>query len=244
MDTPTLPFADTTQFRPTDVFGTDAGLDEAPPSSFTSTLSPSLLLDLQRFADRPGGAELLPAIAASVRHGQPLALHLQHGRSVLRLSVFPRDRLFHCPLALCALGHGELSQLRLVHLEPEGLLAPFAPDGSHASALEFAALGPLLWLLALHGSRDELLPEIGGTVCYRLSPGLDLRGLPIDRRDMPLLQRLRQTPSSMDELSRWTVLAPARVRRLLNALYLQSGLIISRAFALAPPGEAGVPPTH
>jgi hypothetical protein len=239
MDTPTLAFADTTQFRPTDVVGTDGDPGEPlPPSTFTSTLSPSLLLDLQRFADGGGGAELLPALAASVRHARPLALHLQHGRSVLRLSVFPRDRLFHCALPLCALGHGELARLRLVHLEPESLLAPFAPDGSHASALEFGALAPLLWLLALHGSRDELLPEIGGTVCYRLSPGLDLRGLPIERRDMPLLQRLRQTPSSMDELIAWSVLDPARVRRLLNALYLQSGLIISRAFTVPPQDEA------
>lgn len=245
MHAPTLPFADTTQFRPTDAGSTlpEAG-DALPPGSVTSTLSPSLLLDLQRFSDQPGGAELLPAMAASVRHTRPLALHLQHGRGVLRLSVFPRDRLFHCPLDLAALSNADMARLRLLHLEPEGLFAPFAPDGSPASALAFGALAPLLWRLALHGSRSELLPEIAGSVRYRLAPGTALSGLPIERCDMPLLQRLRQGASTLDELAGWSVLDAARVRRLLNALYLQSGLIISRAFALPPQDAAPARPPH
>jgi hypothetical protein len=98
MDNPTVPFSDTTQFRPTDVASTifDGEADELQPSTYTTTLSPSLLSDLKRFADEPGGTELLPVLAACVRHARPLALHLQHGRNVLRLSVFPRDQLFHC----------------------------------------------------------------------------------------------------------------------------------------------------
>ena len=104
MDNPTVPFSDTTQFRPTDVASTifDGEADELQPSTYTTTLSPSLLSDLKRFADEPGGTELLPVLAACVRHARPLALHLQHGRNVLRLSVFPRDQLFHCPENLCA----------------------------------------------------------------------------------------------------------------------------------------------
>ncbi len=247
MDNPTIPFSDTTQFRPTDVASTifdgdDAEVGVPLPSTFTTTLSPSLLSDLKRFADEPGGTELLPVLAASVRHARPLALHLQHGRSVLRLSVFPRDQLFHCPQNLCALSHAELARLRLVHVEPEGLLAPFAPDGSRCSTLEFGALAPLLWLLALHGARGELLPEIAGTVSYRLAPGVTMRGLPIDRSDMPLLQHLQRSTSSLDELAGWTVLDPTRVRRLLNALYLQSGLIISRAFTVPPRDAAAARP--
>lgn len=236
MDNPTVPFSDTTQFRPTDMVSTIfAGEDDAPvPSTFTTTLSPSLLSDLRRFADEPGGTELLPVLAACVRHARPLALHLQHGRGVLRLSVFPRDQLFHCPENLCALPSFELARLRLVHVEPETLLAPFAPDGSRSSSLQFGALAPLLWLLALHGARSELLPEIAGTVRYRLAPGVAVRGLPIEKCDMPLLQHLQGSPASLDELASWTVLQPARVRRLLNALYLQSGLIISRAFTVPP----------
>ena len=238
MDIPTLPFADTTQFNPTDAASTIVqDGDSLPPSTFTTTLSPSLLSDLRRFADEPGGAELLPVLAASVRHARPLALHLQHGRSMVRLSVFPRDQLFHCPLNLCALSHAELARLHLVHVEPEGLLAPFAPDGSPCSTLEFGAMAPLLWQLSLHGARSELLPEIAGTVRYRLAPGASVRGLPVDKCDMALLQRLLGGPASLDELAGWSVLEPARVRRLLNALYLQSGLIISRAF-MAPERDA------
>jgi hypothetical protein len=41
----------------------------------------------------------------------------------------------------------------------------------------FSPLGPLLWELALRGSRDALLPEIGGQSAYRIAPGADLERL-------------------------------------------------------------------
>lgn len=233
----TLPLTETTQFSPTDLLHGGAERPEPVPSGhFSSTLSPSLLSDLSRFADDTGTTDLLPVMAASVRHGKPLALQIQHGRNIVRLSVFPRDQLFHCAVNLSVLTPVLLSQLRLVHIEPEYMLAPFASDGRPASTLEFRTLGSLLWALALYGARDELLPEISGAVRYRLAANLSTRGLPIAISAMPLLQRLRDTALSLEEMTRWTVLGPSQIRRLLNALYLQSGLMMTRAFPVPGPG--------
>jgi hypothetical protein len=232
----TLPLSETTQFSPTDLLHGGVERQEPVPSgNFSSTLSPSLLSDLKRFADDTGTTDLLPAMAASVRHGKPLALQIQHGRSIVRLSIFPRDQLFHCAVNLSAMTPALLSQLRLVHIEPEYMLAPFGSDGRPASSLAFGTLGTLLWMLALYGARDELLPEIAGAVRYRLAANLSTHGLPIEMPAMPLLQRLRDTALSVEEMARWTVLGSSQIRRLLNALYLQSGLMITRAFPVPGP---------
>ena len=243
MPLPTLAPCETTQFSPTDV---ECTLLDAPspamPRGVISTLSPSLLSDLKRFADAPGGTELLPALAASVRHARPLTLHLLRGSSLVLLSVFPREQLFHCTLDLCSVPAAELARLRLLHVEPESPLAPTGAAVLRSRAAEFGVLGPLLWRLALHGARGELLPEIAGPVRYRLAAGAGLRGLPFDPRELGLLQRLRSRAASLPELAAATALEPAQLRRLLNALYLQSGLMVTRAFSLPPADAAAASP--
>jgi hypothetical protein len=185
---------------------------------------------LRRFSDDPCGTEILAVMAASVRHAKPVAVHLQNGRSVIIASVFPREQLFECKTDLCALAPGELFRLRLVHVEPEDPLESHEAQADAAGPVRFAPLGPLLWLLAMHGATSDLLPELAGPARYRLSASLSLAGLPIDNVTLPLLQRMRSRPASLEELAGWTVLRRPRVRRLLNALYLQSGLMITRAF--------------
>lgn len=203
----------------------------APPrNTFDTTLSSSLLADLRRFAGDPGGTETLAVMAASVRHAKPLAVHLQHERGLIIVSIFPREQLFDCATNLCALPHGDLFRLRLVHVEAEVPLEPHETRADTASPTRFTPLGPLLWLLAMHGSTSDLLPELAGPARYRLSASLSLAGLPIDKMTMPLLEKMRNRPVSLNELAGWTVLGRPRVRRLLNALYLQSGLMITRAF--------------
>lgn len=227
----TVPLTPTTQFGPTAAFSDFDAMPAVPdPSndSVYSTLSSSLLSDLKRFGDDADAIELLPAIAASVRHGRPLALFVHGDHGLLRISVFPRAQLFHCAVDLCALPVDELSRLRLARVEPETALSPVRSAGTATGPLQFAALGPLLWVLAEYGSRGELLPEIAGSVRYRLAPGFSTRDLPVEQSAMPLLQRLRTATSSLHDLSEWTVRGPERVSRLLNALYLQAGLMVLR----------------
>jgi hypothetical protein len=211
-------------------WGDPDSLGEPPRNTFDTTLSSSLLSDLRRFSSDPGGTELLAVMAASVRHAKPLAVHLQHDRGLIILSVFPREQLFECAADLCALPHGDLFRLRLVHVEPEVPLEPHELRSEPGRPARFTPLAPLLWMLAMHGSTSDLLPELAGPARYRLSAGLSLAGLPIDNMTMPLLEKMRNRPVSLNELAGWTVLGRPRVRRLLNALYLQSGLMITRAF--------------
>ena len=197
-------------------------------STFSATLNSSLLSDLKRFADEPEGAELLAVVAAGVRHARPLALQLSLRNELVHLSIFPREQLMHCAVDLCALAPLELSRLRLVYVEPGPTLEHSAADGTTPHG---GPLGPLLWMLAMHGQRSELLPEIAGPVKYRLAPGTTVQHLPVDGLLLPLLHRLWCESSSLEDLARSTPLGPTKVRRLLNALYLQSGLMISRAFS-------------
>jgi hypothetical protein len=223
-----------TNYRPTQPalarWADTDSLGALPRSAFDTTLSSSLLADLRRFSDDSRGTEALAVMAASVRHGKPLAVHLQHERGLVILSVFPREQLFECATDLCALQHGDLFRLRLVHVKPEVPLEPHEIRSDPGSPTRFSPLGPLLWMLAMHGSTSELLPEIAGPARYRLSAGLSLAGLPIDNKALTLLEKMRHRPVSLNELAGWTVMGRPQVRRLLNALYLQSGLMITRAF--------------
>jgi hypothetical protein len=172
---------------------------------------------------------MLAVVAACVRHARPLALHVGNGNNISVLSVFPREQLFQCYLELQALSTEQFACLRLLHVEPEYplLAGEINPESMRSGRLE--PLGPFLWRLAMHGATSELLPEISGPAHYRLSMGLRLDRLPIDPRALPLLQTLRSRPVSLDELVKSTDLGGALVRRLLNALYLQSGLMLTRS---------------
>lgn len=205
----------------------------ASPSRFNSTLSPSLLSDLRRFVDDPGLTDILAVVAACVRHSRPLALHIGNGNNISVLSLFPREQLFQCYLELYALSPDEFACLRLLHVEPEYPLVDGETNPESMRSGRLQPLGPLLWRLAMHGATSQLLPEISGPTHYRLSLGFRLNGLPIDARALPLLQTLRRRPVSLDELVRSTDLGGSWVRRFLNALYLQSGLMLTRSIPTA-----------
>jgi hypothetical protein len=83
----------------------------------------------------------------------------------------------------------------------------------------------------MRGGRSELLPEIAGPAVYRVTPGLQLSGLPI-AGGAPMLAaiyRLRREAASLREISEWAGFDREKAARLLNALYLQAGLMVSRS---------------
>jgi hypothetical protein len=220
--------------RLTDVvsmLGNDTASTPRPWSTLgTSTLSPSLLSDLRRFTDEVRNTDLLPVLAASVRHLRPLVMQLQYSDRTIALSVLPREQQFLCTLDFFALPADEVSRLRLVHV------GPIPPAGAHGltdvAQAHTGVLAPLLWRLALHGARDELLPEIAGPVRYRLAPGVPLRSLPMDAWSLPLLKSLRGEAATLEELAPQDELGQARTRRLLNAIYLQGRLLITRSLPM------------
>lgn len=208
---------------------------EAAATALTS-LTPSLLQDLQRFEALAGPQrELLEVLAACVRHTQPLAITLAAPkRALLVVSVFPLDRQVHCPLPLAAVLAGDLAALQVVEVRPASWRAPGSTDAHRIDSPEcYTPLGPLLWAVALRGARNTLLPELTGQAAYRVSPGISLSGLEVPGSVVAAITRLRRHTSNMREIASWPGIGPERALRLLNALYLQSGLIVSRTHPAA-----------
>ena len=230
MDEPTVPFGEPELWR---VSAFQRALENATDSSRYNSLSPSLLADLQRFEHDNGGAEVLEVLAACLRHSNDLALHLDRDGHVLPITVFPRQHLFHTPLPLDQLYATRFDSVRLLQVE-RAMLQPPAdpPDELSAPAAMCHPLGPLLWHLALHGPRYELLPELAGPAVYRIAPDLTLP-VPVTGALGAAATRLRQEPMSLRALSAWPGFDAERAARLLNALYLQAGLIVSRTHPVA-----------
>jgi hypothetical protein len=208
-----------------------------PPAPHTalSSLSPSLLQDLLRFENSGPQRELLEVLAACVRHTQALAITVAApDQPPLVLSVFPTDRQVHCALPLAEVLSGNLAALQVLEVQPARWRAPGSTDAHRIDHPDhYAPLGPLLWAVALRGARDALLPELAGQAAYRVSPGISLGGLTVPGAMASCITRLRRHTCNLREIASWPDVGPQRAMRLLNALYLQSGLIVSRTHPAA-----------
>ena len=199
-------------------------------SSRISSLSPSLRADLYRFEADGGSSEVLEVVAACVRHAKRVTIHLQYDDRVLPLTVFPEERLVHCPLPIDQFYQLQLTELRVMHVEPAVLRPPGDPEAALVGDVRLhSALAPLLWELAMRGSRNELLPEIAGPAVYRVTPGFDWNRLPISGALLAAIQRLRRATTNLRDIGEWPGMDRERAIRLLNALYLQAGLMVSRS---------------
>jgi hypothetical protein len=207
----------------------DTEMGEAATSRLSS-LSPSMQADLARFEQDGGSSEILEIMAACVRHAKRLTMQLQFSDRVVPLSVFPNERLVHCPMDLAELIENVLPELRVLHVEAAVL---GVPGDSHTAMVGepqfYSALSPVLWELAMRGLRSELLPEIAGAAVYRVAPGLDVDQLPAKGAALAATLRLRRQPASLRDIAGWPGLDRPRAARLLNALYLHAGLIVSRS---------------
>ena len=81
----------------------------------------------------------------------------------------------------------------------------------------------------MRGGRTELLPEIAGPALYRVTPGLQLRSLPFSGALPAAVYRLRREGATLTDIAEWPGFDRERAIRLLNALYLQAGLMVSRS---------------
>lgn len=208
------------------------GLGSRSAGSLTpeAEFSPSLLADLPRCEQPGGGYEVVEVVAACVRHSTRLTIHLQCSEWVLPLTIFPRERLAHCPIGLNELAERHLSMARVMHLEPAVLRPPGDPlHGLIGDRHLYHLLAPLLWELALRGPRPGLLPEIAGPAVYRVAPSLELDELAVTGVLKAAIARLRLQSIPLNGIAAWPAFDRERASRLLNALYLQAGLIVSRS---------------
>jgi hypothetical protein len=192
-------------------------------------LSPSLLADLGRFEQQGQSSEVLEVLAACIRHAQQVLIHVQMGDMVVPLTVFPLERIVHCAVGLDSLLEQRPTELRVMHVEPAVLRPPGDEELSLVGdAQQHYYLRPLLWEFALRGARGSLLPEIAGPAAYRVAPGVDLGDLRVSGAILAAVQRLQGDSVSLRDLADWPGLDAERAARLLNALYLQASLIVSR----------------
>ena len=203
-------------------------------STRLSTLQPSVLQDLLRFERGGRATALLEVVAAGLRHGHALLVHVEHGQHVLPLTLFPRDRLLHAPMPLPALLAMRLDAFEVLQVEP-AVLRPPRPGGRgpQADHARCAALDPFVWELALRGRIGELLPELAGGAAYRVAPAADLRALALEGTLGAAVERLRRGTTNLREIAAWPGFDRSRAMRLLNALYLLSALIVSRTHPAA-----------
>ncbi len=118
--------------------------------------------------------------------------------------------------------------MRLVSCEPTGLRTPgHYMHERIGRADHYRPLKSLLWSMALMGPRSTLLHEIGGHAAYRSTLSSEIRpatgGAVASAAD-----RLRRETASVRDIARWPGMSNERACRLLNALYLASGLIVMR----------------
>ena len=211
-----------------DELAVDGGVSEV--GTRLSQFSPSLRADLLRFGDDGGGSEVVEVVAACIRHAARLAIHLRCENRVVPLTVFAPERLVHCPMDLTELVERHLAQAQVMNVEPALLRPPGDPQSALVGELHlYQPLAPLLWELAMRGPRHDLLPEIKGPAVYRVSPALDIAALPASGALKAAIERLRRQAANLSEIAGWPALDRERAARLLNALYLQAGLIVSRS---------------
>jgi hypothetical protein len=183
-----------------------------------------------RFGHDGGNSEVVEVLAACVRHAKRVTIHLQCGDRVVPMTVFARERLVHCPVAPLELVAQHVLDMRVMHVEPALLRPPGHEQANLVGAHHMHyPLAPLLWELAMRGVRRELLPEIAGPAVYRVAPVLDIDKLPASGALMPAIVRLARQTATLREVAEWPGMDRERAVRLLNALYLQSGLIVSRS---------------
>lgn len=231
----TIPFGEPELLRASSYL---EALDEEPGSSTTSdqlaTASPSLMADLQRFEHRPGGADVLEVLAACLRHSHSAAVQLDAEGFVVPLTVFPRERLYHCPADAQSYLEERLATLKVLRVELAVLRPPGDREEQLVAPLEaYHPMSPLLWELSQQHSRNELLPEIAGPACYRTAPGVPVESLRLRPGHRLAMERMRSHPTTLRELAELPGLDRDKAARLLNGLYLQAGLIISRTLPAA-----------
>jgi hypothetical protein len=236
--------------RPAPPAGTDAARSSAFPPRFQpseetrdslagrtrlSSLTPSLMADLQRFGSEPGTdgtLDMLAILAAAVRHARALRLRVRIEDQAVPITLFPTLRVVHSPLPMVSLLSGRLADWRVLAVEPSPEPAPAATE-LQARAHTHTPLPVLLWAVALRGARESLLPEIGGVAAYRVTPSADLRSLELTGTLAAAVARLRRQTTNLREIARWPGLDMPRAQRLLNGLYLQAALLVSRTHPAA-----------
>ena len=164
-----------------------------------------------------------------------LLIHLQCDDRVLPLTVFPLERLVHCPLPMAQFLALPPARLSVLHVEPALLRPPgdrerpLVGERSTTRAARRRCCGS--WRCAARATNCcPRSPARRPTASRR---ALDLRVPGLSGALAAAVARLQRDTTNLREIADWPGFDRERAMRLLNALYLQAGLIVSRTHPAA-----------
>lgn len=202
-----------------------------------TVLATTLQAELRVLERRRESADMLEVVAACLRLRESALIHLQCDGQVWPLTLFPEQMLYHSPRPLLDAERSEIASLRVLDVEPPGVRPPgHWMHDRVGDARDYHALRPVLWRLALEGPRAELLHEVSGPSAYRVVGRPAQQELSMPGALAPTVDRLRRETAPLRQVARWPGMSYERASRLVNALYLTSNLIVSRAHHAAQPG--------
>lgn len=209
------------------------GLHDADRPTIVSS---TLMAEIAALERRQDANDALEVLAACVHLQEPALVYLRFAELVWPLTLFPAQQLYHSPRPLTEAADAALARISAMAVEPPGVRPP-GHALSHRTAGEdsYHALAPALWRLALYGPRGRLLNEIGGTAAYRVLRNPKLDELPLPGALGAAAERLRRESASLKQIGSWPGMSLERAARLLNALYLNANLMVSRSGAAARP---------
>jgi hypothetical protein len=206
------------------------------PLQGSTVLPETLLGELQHLEQSGQGNDILEVVTACLRHREAALLCFQYEGLVWPVTVFPSQMLYHSPRDMAHTTATGLMHASLLSIEPPGVRPPgHSLHERVASAEHYRPLLPLMWLLALEGPRAELLREIAGTVAYRAIKNPAEDGLSMSGALGSAAERLRRETVPLRTIAQWPGMNVERASRLLNALYLASALLATRAHPAARP---------
>lgn len=219
----------------------ESGQSGFVPLAGSTVLPTTLMSDLTQLERGQRSSEVLDVVAACMRHSDSALILLRHDGLVWPLTVFPRHSLYHLRRPILETLREGHHDLKVITVEPPGLRPP--GDLMHeriGDAASYRPLPPLLWALALYAPRATLLDELSGRAAYRLAANFDPgAGAPSGALGASL-RRLRVESAALPDIAGWPGMDRDRATRLLNAVYLQGGLMVLRTHPQARQGEGPV----
>ena len=168
-----------------------------------------------------------------MRHRQAALICLQYEDLVWPITVFPYELVYHSPRDMALATADGLSTLEVVSCDAPGVRPPGHWMHERVGRMDhYRPLKPLLWNLALHGPRNELLAEIAGSAAYRVTLSREDRLIAPGALG-PAADRLRRETVSLRDIAKWPGMSHDRACRLLNGLYLTSALMVMRSHPAA-----------
>jgi hypothetical protein len=214
----------------------ERGSSAFAPLGDNTLLPTTLLADLRHLESRREDSDVLEVLAACMRHRQAALLCLQYEELVWPITVFPAELLYHSPRDVALAGAAGLATLKLLSYDAPGMRPPGHWMHERVGRTDhYRELRPLMWRLALEGPRSALLAEITGPVAYRTTQTRESRPYASGALG-PAAERLRRESASLHDIADWPGMSHERASRLLNALYLNGGLMVMRSHPAAREG--------